>query len=431
MPQSTPPVIVPFWQRLPEISRYPLRPAALGWIGLLAVLRLLGLLPGIAGWVLDLIVSLALYRFAVECLIATAHGRLDPPEWNNRADTDDAWGMLALQFGMMMLVLLGFFLFGPELGLVFLFFVIAAGPAATMSVAIEGSVLNALNPLKWIAVMTRFGWPYFVVVLLCLVYAVSHANLLAFVEGALPTVVAVVVANLLVHYVVVVTFHLMGYLIWQYHDEIGFEVETPRARVDLRADPDQDTLDAVHALLSEGRPQEAADRLESVVYGGRGATLAVHDRLDKVLAVLADPARRLRHAREYIRVLLAQNQSRKAVDVLRDAQGMDAGFMPLDGDDVAPLADEAVRRGQHAVALRVLSGFRKQFPKHADLPRNYLLAARLLTEHAAREDQALAILRQLEHAFPQHALAGEIAQYRQFVEKLVATTGPRRGPSTA
>ena len=73
------PEIVPFWNRLREITLYPAHPHALLTIGVLAVCHLAGYFPGV-GFILDLLVWIALYKYAFECLRATANGRLEPPE---------------------------------------------------------------------------------------------------------------------------------------------------------------------------------------------------------------------------------------------------------------------------------------------------------------------------------------------------------------
>jgi len=104
--------IVPFWQRLSEITLYPAKPAAMITIGVLALARLLGLLPGLAGWLLDLLVTVALYRFAFEVLRATANGRMEPPEGMGETAQSSGWLAIWLQLifivaAVLLVVLLG------------------------------------------------------------------------------------------------------------------------------------------------------------------------------------------------------------------------------------------------------------------------------------------------------------------------------------
>ena len=70
--------IEPFRQRLSQITTYPLQREALFTIAALAVMRLVGYVP-VLGWLLDLMVIVAILRSAGEVLYRTAHGRMDPP----------------------------------------------------------------------------------------------------------------------------------------------------------------------------------------------------------------------------------------------------------------------------------------------------------------------------------------------------------------
>mgnify|MGYP006909086169 CR=1 FL=1 len=62
--------IVPFWNRLRAISLYPAHMAALVPIVMFALGKLLGFLP-VLGFILALLVTVAMYRYAFDCLIAT------------------------------------------------------------------------------------------------------------------------------------------------------------------------------------------------------------------------------------------------------------------------------------------------------------------------------------------------------------------------
>ncbi len=418
------PPIVPFWNRLREIALYPARSDALLTICVLAVCHLVKFLP--FGRFLDILVWVAMYKYAFECLRASADGRLDPPEGAVGVDDSLGWSQIWLQLVFIAFAVLGFLLFGLTGGAIMLVALGLAWPAAIMSLAMEQSLAKALNPLTWLAVCTRFGWPYVAVALLYLVFFISQIYAQAFAAMILPTFLAILIVNVIAHYAIVATFHLMGYLIYQYHEQVGYEpaqVMQPLRRAS--DDPDQATLDEA-AQLVQGGNADAARELVGAQLRGRGGSDALHAQYRKLLMLGEHRAEQLRHGREWIGVLLAQDKDRRAVDVARECLELDPQFQLAEADQVARVAQKAVDSGNTQVALKLVSGFHKRHPKHRDIPQNYLLAAKLLAERMGKDAEARALLDQLMKTYADHPLASDIAAYRQFLDKLASASAPAR-----
>jgi len=415
--------IVPFWERLREICLYPAHAAALTTIVALALSQLVaGYLP--FGFFIRLIVLVALYKYAFECLRASANGRLEPPEIGFDVGDDLGRQQIMLQIVFVVLGVVLLWLLGPIAGIVALLVLGFAYPAATMSLAMEESLLGALNPGKWFAVSTRFGWPYLAVVLLCLVIFVSQAYAQSLVAAVLPGFLATFVTAFIADYAIVATFHLMGYLIYQYHDDVGYTPMPPLAALrTAAADPDQTLLDEAAELVRDGHPEEATDHLGAQIRA-RGGSDAMHTQYRKLLALTGRRDEQLRHGREWISVLLAQDKDRKAVEVVRECLALDAAFQPAQPDQVTRLAAKAADASSTDLALQLVSGFHKRHPKHRDIPENYLLAAKLLAERKGKEAEARALLDQLARAYPEHPLAPNIKDYRSFLDKLAAPVKP-------
>jgi len=414
--------IVPFWNRLREISLYPAHMGALTTILVLALCHLVDFLPlGIVGWLLDLLIWVALYKYAFECLRATANGRLEPPEIAVSVDDSLGWSQIWLQVAFFALNLLAFLLLGPVGGAIVAIFLALALPGAIMSLAMDENLGLALSPATWLAVMSRLGWPYVAVAALYFLFGVSQRYAQAMVVPFLPTFLSVIMVHLITNYVVVATFHLMGYLIYQYHDEIGYEPST--AATPLRRaidDPDQRFLDEAAQRVRDGKPEAACD-LISTQLRGRGGSEAMHAQYRKLLSLLERRDEQLRHGREWITILLAQDKDRRAVDVARECIELDPTFELAEADEVTRVARKAVDVGATQLALKLVSTSYKRHPKHADVPQNCLLAAKLLAERMGKEDTARKLLDQVLQGFPQHPLRAEVVAYRQFLDKLAAT----------
>jgi len=416
------PHIEPFWQRLPAISRYPAHASALTTIAVLAVCHLIVYIP--LGFLLDLLVWVALYKYAFECLRASADGRLEPPELAVSVDDELGWSQIWLQVAFGLLNVLGFVIFGPVGGSIVAIALAFALPGAIMSLAMDESLPRALNPMTWIAILARIGWPYLAVAALYFVFNVSQRYAQALVVPFLPPIVALIVFYFITHYVVIATFHLMGYLIYQYHDEVGYapNVAPPPLR---RAsdDPDQGLLDESAELVREGQPETAADLLGEQIRA-RGGSDAMHTQYRKLLALTGRRDEQLRHGRERISVLLVQDKDRRAVDVARECLDLDPAFQLAQADEITRVAAKAAEARSTEVALKLVSGFHKRYPKHRDIPQNYLLAAKLFAERMGRDAEAEQLLEHLSRAYPDHPLAAEVAAYRQFLVKLAPAPKP-------
>lgn len=411
--------IVPFWQRLSEITLYPAKPAAMITIGVLALARLLGLLPGLAGWLLDLLVTVALYRFAFEVLRATANGRMEPPEGMGETAQSSGWLAIWLQLifivaAVLLIVLLGW------IGLALCVVMLVGYPGAVMSLAIDQNLGHALNPGTWIQIMTRLGWPYFVAFGLILVIFISAGNAQSWLAKLLPLAVGLPVFHFISGYALIATFHLMGYLIWQYQDELGFTPDAvPTLQLNRNADTDQYILDEAAQMVRDGETDMATEALQAHLRE-RGGTEAVHTQYRKLVRLKGDRNELVRHGKQWLPMLLAQEREKTAVELCRELADLDPTFVITDAESNARLAERASTLGHAQLALRLINGFHKRHPKSADIPAMYLLAARLLSERMGKDAEAKSLLTQIRGAYPNHALVPQIDALMKLIDSVSA-----------
>lgn len=411
--------IVPFWQRLSEITLYPAKPAALITIGVLALARLLGLLPGFAGWLLDLLVTVTLYRFAFEVLRTTANGRMEPPEGMGETDQSSGWLAIWLQLIFIVAAVLLFVLLG-WIGLALCAVLLVGYPGAMMSLAIDQNLGHALNPGTWIQIMARLGWPYFVAFGLMLVIFISAGNAQSWLVTLLPLAIGLPVFHFISGYALIATFHLMGYLIWQYQDELGFTpAVVPALRLHRSADADQYILDEAAQMVSDGETGMATDTLLAHLRE-RGGTEAVHTQYRKLVRLKGDRNELIRHGKEWLPMLLAQEREKAAVELCRELTELDPAFILTDAESNARLAQRAATLGHAQLALRLINGFHKRHPKSADIPAMYLLAARLLSERMGKDAEAKSLLTQIRGAYPDHALVPQIDALMKLIDSISA-----------
>jgi hypothetical protein len=408
--------ITPFWLRLRAITLYPMRGAALLALLGLTGLSLLTLLP--FTWLFRFLLLVGTYTYAVSILRDTANGYLDPPEIN--ADGDGTGKLqIVLQFVFSLLLVGAFLTLGPVGGFAVALVLAFAMPGATLSLALDENFWHAINPATWFAIAARLGWPYFAMLMLCVVIMFSQGNAQALIEAYLPPVVAQLAATFVSTYAVFATFHLMGYVIYQYHEELGYEISRPTLLHDHSADPDQGVLDEVEAMVLDGDTVGAEARLAHQLRV-RGGTAAVHARYRKLLRLRGDVEASSRHGNEYLAILMAQGKEKEALELVRDCLAIDPDFQPAHADAVRPLARRAAETAHVKLAVQLLSGFEQRHPGHADIAANALAAAKLLAEKLGDESAARTLLAGVRPVIGNDPLRQDFEAYQQFLDRLAA-----------
>ena len=208
------------------------------------------------------------------------------------------------------------------------------------------------------------------------------------------------------------SFFLLGYLVYQYHEALGFELapkkqELPRTHTKL--DPDQAVIDDCEALVLQGNTTEAAARLRTLI-NARGATAIVHERYRQILKLNHDNAGLVAHGATWLSVLLAQEKMPEAIALYKESAALEPAFMPRAAEEFAILAT-ALSTVEPNLAIGVLQGFSKQFPKSKIVPRNLLLAAKIYAERMSDVVAAQKLIAQLQQRFPDSVHIGAINDY--------------------
>lgn len=379
----------PFWQRLRAITLYPLRGPALYSLITLTLCTLLGILPGI-GWILALVTWVAIYRYSFEILRETANGRMESPEHTLGSSDGTVIRLLALMILMGIFVVLMAVLFGPVIGLLSLAAVVFLQPGCVISLAMDGSLRTAANPATPITLASRIGWPYLAAFGLLFVIQASALTAGKWLHAWMPPIIGDLTLTFFSIWGLFAAFHLLGYLVYQYHAELGFEpAGMPEAL--SRRDPDQSLLDEAERLVREGHPDNALETLRGTVRS-RAVGLPVHELYQRLLRRAGRPDELREHTRHYINRLVMEKQERKALALLREALDADPAFTPMQQDHAVMLAERARLAGQFQLCADALQAMLQAWPKADDAPQWALQAALLLAERHGRDADARKLL---------------------------------------
>lgn len=405
--------IEPVWNVIPQFFKYPFKANVLPTLAFISLGSLFMLIP-ILGIVVWLALWAMLFKVSYEILTSTASGHMDgPPAVSQMSD-----GIMFKHIGLLLLMVFGYVLIGgligsPLVALLLGLFVLLALPAATMTLAMTQSLLAALNPATWVMIMRITGGAYLLTSVFLLLMMVSRT----WVEGLLLPLVGNsmalfnVVSWAITSYFMAASFHLMGYLLYQHHDELGIE---PTVQTDGEDSSAEHPLIAQAAeLVRAGQPEEAIGQLQQEIER-RGVEPEVHEYYRKLLQSRGETEKLAEHGAAYIPPLIhAQENIDRAVDVAEESFAASRDFQLHQPGDALPLARHAFELGRHKLVLKLGSGFGKRHPKHPDLPELYFLAAQSLIENGGNSDKAVNTVRQLIKRFPDHPLVEDMNRFEQ------------------
>ncbi len=400
--------IIPYWHRLPEFFRYPLRRPALDMLGITVALGVVPLVLGFA--FLAAICSLAmlfmLLKYGYESLMYTASGEMEPPELRD-ALSGEGYALPLKQLAVIICLFLAVGVVGsvhPFVFLLLLFAVTLLVPASVIVLAIERSFFAAVNPIRLSQVALGIGWPYLGLfgLLLCVQIATATAShFLAFLippdfHPMLYLSGAVFVGN----YFLLMTFHMLGYTVFQYHEELDYPI-------DVSLDGSDPELALFEELMEAQNYKAALVELRSLLDRDPGNP-EYKQRLLRLARLTGDALILRQEAPAAIRGMVRSGRAQEATDVYLDCLQADPQFQ-LDAPDAHDaIARELRQRGRLREALQLLNGFHQRFPNHPLVPKAYLLAARMFLDDAGKPEQARKLLGYLQKYHPDSPYASEV-----------------------
>lgn len=407
---------------MPLFFARPFRWHHLIWLGGLSLASLLSLLLPLPQpldvLIGQVIVWLAASRHAFGAMEACSRGFMDRP-------SDDAWQTtdperVNLPWKLVGIMLICSLVLGlvseisqPIATLAFWVFCLAL-PAVVMQLSASNDVGESINPARWWHFMSRIGWPYLLLCFFLLLLLNGMPLAIGLLLPVLGGPLALPLVNFVGLYFLLIGFLLMGYVMYQYHERLGLWALAPGD--DGSLDPKAQLDEEIGELVAGGKTADALAKAEQAARD-YSTDWACHERVYKILA-LSGPSERLREAGfALFDRACGVGRHDRALRIFRELGGMDAE-PKLDGPQSLALAQAADKEHDTRLAVRLVNGFDKRFPKHPALPDVMYFSARLVSERLRRHDQATAILNTLVQRFPQHAVLPAAQAYLMVLEKM-------------
>ena len=406
--------IAPFWTRLPQFFMFPLQWEPLLYATVLALSSLLVLVIPFpfAILIVEIGILLAASRYSFQIIQLSSEGFLRTRDVPNQRDPDLVnlpWKLFAI------LLVMGFAvgavtLVSRNLAIAAWAVLTFALPAIVVVLVQTASLGQSLNPASWWDVMRAIGWPY--VALWAFLFFLSGGA-----EIALPMLVPLVAPWMLLPLVNFVLIYfswamsaLLGYAMYQYHDELGIDLRFAAPAAPGERDVSEEAR-AIDAHVADMVEHGEIDNAVGIAYdAARTADNDLHAqrRYHRVLAVSSKTDDLLRHGKRFIALLMRSKLESEAMGVYRTCVAKDPAFTCDDPSHVVAFARVLWRAGDARAALGLLKGFDRRNAGHASIPDAYELAARVLIQGMDRRDLAWPILQTMKKRYPKTPQTEEV-----------------------
>jgi tetratricopeptide (TPR) repeat protein len=422
-------VIPPFWTRLHRFFVYPF--SSIQSISVILVLSLLSTLLAKSGLLfmgLNLLLWAIMVKYSFESLRMTAEGRLTPPPLSEKVMVED-YGIVFKQIVLYVALILFFFFVvvpaGPFFIILYLVFCGLTLPSMLTILIINDSLIQALNPVMVVGAIFRIGWSYLLLLLFLLLLSGAPAALYFAVIQHLPEKVQLFMHTIASNYYTLITYHMVGYVILQYHHRVGYPVDLETILASMfpagvavsqvtdsaaTSNPHEDLLDEIGLLVQEGNLDAAIALIEQRVDVREIDDPVLSERYVGLLKMQKQEQKLLAYAPRHLELAVKAGSKKDAVALYMHCLRNDKSFAPeaIILFKIASWLNESEKSKEAIFALNALI---KRYPQDTMVPKAYYRAAQIFHERLKNDSQSKKILNGLIRKFPDHEIAGFAKNY--------------------
>jgi tetratricopeptide (TPR) repeat protein len=285
-------------------------------------------------------------------------------------------------------------------------------PASVMTLAYTHSFFAAINPFTLTSLIGRIGWSYGILYVFLLFLNGGASAAYYFLVGDSPDA-SIFLALFFQIYFAWVMYAMMGYVLYQYHEDIGYEVSEDA----IEQDEDLTVLARFHHLVEAGSYTAAQNELRDIVLQDPD-NLELRMKFHKIVKMAGDNNQLATHGTGLIKRLLEKRKWIDAVNVYLDCIKVDPDFKPESDIHYLPLAEEMRRMRLYKQAIKLSNGFHQRYPKSEQIPYLYLLVTKIFIEDLSLDQKAKPILSLLQKKYSEHEIALEVKRYNTFLTKV-------------
>lgn len=416
--RKAPPRIPPFWNRLNAFFLFPFQPRPLMYAVFLSLCSLAVMVSLPIGIITVIGILLATARYSFKVSAMASRGLLKAADFDE-VRSDPAWTHLPWKFLGVLFVhglVIGLLATGGE-GLAILGrFASALLVPATLMVLIQTcSLRSAIHPAELMRAIAAVGMPYLLLCLFMLLLNVGMPIAWQLLAPLAPEGLIAPMLTFVAVYFAWVSASMVGYVMYQNHESLDIdlvkdpEVEAAGQRAGAAGDPLARERDAeVADLVRQGQIKEAYD-LAYDWQRSNPENLPDQRRYHRVLLLADKPEQLAWYTQKYLQFLLKAHKGQEALQVLQATLAKAPALTLESAELTLTLAQLAWKNLNDKLALALLKGFDKRYPRDPAVPRAYELVAHVLHQGLGRTAQALTVYRAMQKHFAQHPATQEVA----------------------
>ena len=380
--------ITPFWRRLSESFKYPMNTDSLMLIfGAAVLFTLTSYLP--FSLIFQLLILGGLIKYSFTCLENTAKGELTAP------DITQAYGsgfklvlqVIFLNIAVFLVIGAAYEYLGSMIGSMIAVILIAGLPAMTINFALTENIFDALNPLSMFRLMSSIGLPYGLILAFILIMTGSVGVINQFLMSDDISLISIILQSSVSNYYMVVIFHIMGYMIYQYQEELGFETQLPGNFLEKRKSVVENGLTHIDILIKEGRYDEAVNIFKNLSESYPDDENLIQNFFELLLAT-RDKETIHSISEKYFNSLINKGIDDKVSIAFQRISSVIDGFKPLTAEQRYQVAKIFHNKGNYKQSVFLINGIHKDFPKHSILGTAFVLMADSLDNMPNMQSQA-------------------------------------------
>ena len=407
-------IIKPFWERLPKFFSYPLSPGPMVYLAFLA----LGSLVTWSIWVQLACWALVL-NYSYAALRQTAQGRLVPPPlWDDTATKNlgQVFKQLILYIILFIVSLAVIRQFGPIIGMLFIILILFLLPSMIIILVNTQSLLTTLSPKAILALPFKIGKGYFIMFIFLALLLFAPGAFLNWISPALPPFLYRYVLGFAENFYTLISYHLMGYVLLQYHDQLGYEIgiddikDSDVPKREKADDAEALALKRVEMLCREGKFDDAITHIKQWQSDGGAFNPELSERYFDLLKNKGLTSEMIKHANTYLGFMVEQWKKKETLDAYNICVTKDPKIT-LDPQIMFKIGEWLSDTGRPKDAIKILSRLAKAYPDDPFFPMSYFRAAQIYNDRLMDLASAEKILKMLVKKFPDHDMAPKFQNY--------------------
>ena len=368
------------------------------------------------------ILLLMAYKLAFDVLAETAQGNMSPKLRENYL-VSNAIGVkvfivaIIIEFVLWHMKRKGF---DEQTRLYFSLFSAFITPAIYMSLAMTNSLIFSLNPLNLLKIIATMHISYGLLVLFWLATIALHEHYInPFIFNYLPIYLNGIISTFVEYTFLILNFHIMGYILFQYRRELDLEASGFNKIVSDQIAIDEVKSNPVYENIKKLLEEENIDRALAIIIqqqkeGDRSPSLV--GLYKRAMDMKLYSPTNLDSANKIHRLLsdgLISKAFKNLMDYLdnENENENENEYIETSPDDINQLINYAVEINKTDFVALLVKDFHIKYPYHKDIVPNYFVLAKILYKDKETKQQSGMILKGLIEKYPKDEYMAEIKSW--------------------